>query len=159
MTAASADLRSLAADLAYASNEGIQKAAGQVIHDTAIRVQASAQAFAPVRTGRLRDSISVTFTSITSATIGPGVPYGVYQEFGTASQGEFGGAPYVIKPRYANRLVFKVDGKWVSAKQVVHPGVKPQAYMRKGLKEALGPAVEELQDQGALLITQGHANA
>ncbi len=97
MTAASADLRSLAADLEQASGMGIDRAAAEVVRAAASGIQGQAQQFAPVRTGALRSSIQVTMTGPTSATIGPTVPYGPYQEFGTGTRGEFPGPMYVIR--------------------------------------------------------------
>lgn len=155
MSAATADLLSLAEDLRYASGQGIEQAAAQVIRRAAGRVQSAAMQFAPVKTGALRDSIHVTFTSATSADIGPTVPYGPYQEFGTGSRGEFPGVPYLIRPRNARTLSFVVDGKRVFASEVKHPGVPAKAYMRRGVVAALEPMTQDLLEQGALLITRG----
>ena len=155
MTAASADLRSLADRLAHASGEGIQKAAAEVIKDTAEKVQNFAAELAPRKTGALASSIRITYVSPLEAHIGPTMFYGVFQEFGTASRGEFGGQPYKIRPKRAERLSFQIDGKWISTKEVTHPGVPPHPFMRPALKQALGPAADELAAQGALLITKG----
>ena len=87
--AASADLSALAQDLSVISQTSAAAAAQQVIQQAAQRVQAEAQSLAPVKTGALRDSISIKYPSPTSAIIGPQVSYGVYQEFGTGSRGEF----------------------------------------------------------------------
>lgn len=155
MSAASADLRSLAADLAYASGEGIARAAAETVRSYAGAIQQLARQYAPVSTGRLRDSIIVTFTSATQAVIGPTVDYGAYQEFGTGSRGEFPGGPYVIRPRNARALAFKVDGHLVVTKEVHHPGVPPVAYMRRATVAALDPMAAELAERGALLVTLG----
>lgn len=155
MSAASADLTSLARDLA-AAGMGSYRAAAQVVQQTASQVAAEAKSLAPVKTGKLRASIVVRYVNPLHAEVGPAVPYGVYQEFGTASRGEFGGAPYVIRPRKpGGRLVFKVDGKTVAAKQVRHPGVPPHPYMRPALVSALGSMAPRLAESGALLITRG----
>ena len=156
MTAASADLTALARDLSAASRMGIQAAAARVVGETAQRVQAIAQAKAPFRTGKLRTSIGIRQDSPFQAQIGPSVVYGPYQEFGTGSRGEFGGAPYEIRPKKPNGLlVFQVDGRTVFARKVTHPGVPPHPYMRPAAVEALGPAAGELAAAGALLITRG----
>jgi HK97 gp10 family phage protein len=155
MTAASADLRSLAANLAHASGEGIQKAAAEVIRDTAEKVQNFAVELAPKKTGALSRSIMITYVSPLEAHIGPTLFYGVFQEFGTASRGEFGGAPYKIRPKRAERLTFQIDGTWISTKEVTHPGIPPHPYMRPALEQAIGPAAGELARKGALLITKG----
>ena len=155
MTAASADLRSLAADLASASGLGIERAAAEVIRDTAYGIQHAAMQYAPVRTGRLRDSIQVSFDGALKATIGPTVPYGPYQEFGTASRGEFGGPVYVIRPRNTAALSFVVGGKRIVTRKVTHPGVRAKRYMRRAVELELGPVAQRLADAGALIITKG----
>jgi phage gpG-like protein len=155
VSAASADLRALAADLANASGQGIQQAAAEVIRSTAVSVQGLAQQYAPVRTGALRDSITISFTSATAADIGPHVPYGPFQEFGTGSRGEFPGSPYLIRPKNAKALSFMIDGKRVVTTQVMHPGVRAKAYMRRAIVSALGPMGDALAEKGALLITRG----
>lgn len=155
MSAASADLTALARDLA-ASSEAMPRVAAQVVRTTAMEVAAEAKTRAPVRTGALKMSIQVHFSGPLQATIGPGVIYGVFQEFGTGSKGEFPSGSYVIRPkRPGGRLVFKVDGKTVSAREVRHPGVRPHPYMRPGLTAALGRMAPALEKAGALLITKG----
>lgn len=155
--AASADLSKLAADLSAASGTGIQRAAEQIIQQTAQKVQAEAQTRAPVRSGRLRNSISIKYVNATTALIGPEVDYGVYQEFGTGSRGEFPGTPYTIKSRRpGGYLVFRVGNRKVFTRSVQHPGVRAKAFMRGGLEAALGPNLaSRLAQVGALLITKG----
>jgi len=155
MTAASADLRQLAQDLRAATGTPLDMAAAEVVRRAAVRVQASAMQFAPVATGALKNSITIRFDTPTSATIGPGVEYGPYQEFGTGSRGEFPGAPYEIRPKNASALSFTVDGKRVVTQKVVHPGVRAKRYMRRAVKEALEPLTADLAATGALLITKG----
>jgi HK97 gp10 family phage protein len=156
MTAASADLRSLAADLADASGQGIDRAAAEVIRAAATGIMNQARQFAPVKSGKLRDSIHVTFTGPTQAAIGPAVPYGPYQEFGTATRGEYPGPYYFIRPRNAAALSFiGKDGKRVVTQQVKHPGVKPKRYMRRAVEVELAGVADRLAQQGALIITKG----
>lgn len=155
MPAASADLTKLAQNLAYASGEGIQRVAAEVIKDTAERIKNVAAELAPKKTGELSRSIRIVYVSPVEAHIGPTAYYGVYQEYGTASRGEFGGAPYVIRPKRAERLHFQVDGKWVTAREVKHPGVPSHPYMRPATQQALGPAAADMAKRGALLITKG----
>lgn len=156
-SAASADLSSLAESLNYASKVGATRAANLTIRGYAERVRTEAQTMVPVKTGELRDSIQIRYPNIAKAVIGPTKDYGVYQEFGTASRGEFGGSPYEIRPKSPDgRLVFKVNGKWVSAKRVIHPGIPPQPYMRPALQGALGNELaSNLAQQGALMAVQG----
>lgn len=149
MSAASADLRSLAMALDRASHQGIQSAAVQVVRDGAVRVQHTAQILAPKRTGALAASITVVFTTATRAVVGPQLKYGVFQEFGT--QG-----PYIIKPRRPDGLlVFEVNGKTVFARQVTHPGLKPHSFMVPALEQVVNQMAAELGVAGAQLITYG----
>lgn len=152
MTAASADLTALAKTLAYASGAGADKAANAVVREYAERIRTEAQTMAPVRTGALRQSISIHYDGPTKATIGPEVPYGAFQEFGTKG-------PYAIAPKKPGGvLVFQTGGKTVFARKVMHPGVKAHPYMRPALRMALGKGVAEaLSRQGALAITKGAA--
>jgi HK97 gp10 family phage protein len=156
-SAASANLAALAADLSAASGQPMMHSAQQIIQQSAQRVQSEAQTRAPVRSGRLRNSISIRYNGPLSATIGPQVPYAAYQEFGTGSRGEFPGAPYEIKPRNPQgTLVFKVQGKTVFAKVVRHPGIKARPFMRPAFAAALGQdLVQRLLDAGMAAITRG----
>jgi phage gpG-like protein len=134
----------------------MEKAAKQIIMQTAMKVQSEAQTRAPIKSGRLRDSISIQYPTPLSAVIGPQVSYGVYQEFGTGSRGEFPGAPYKITPKKGTYLKFKIGAKTVFVKSVDHPGVRARAYMRGGLEAALGAGmVEEMLKAGTLMITKG----
>jgi len=155
MTAASADLRQLAIDLDQASGMGIQWAAAEVVKQAAYGIQQLAMQYAPVRTGALRDSIQVSFSGPLSATIGPRVAYGPYQEFGTASRGDFGGQPYVIRPRNAAALSFVMGGKRIVTMKVTHPGVRAKRYMRRAVVVEFGPLATQMAEAGALLITEG----
>lgn len=155
VTAASIDLRQLADDLAHASGQGIEQVATQLIHETAQKVQQYAAAAAPRDTGRLAGSITIRWISKLEAEVSPTVPYGVYQEFGTASRGEFRGQPYEIRPKSAKALVFQVNGRTVFARKVIHPGVKAQPYMRPAAIQALEPFAGQLADRGQLLIIKG----
>lgn len=159
MAAASADLRALADDLAFAAGVGPEKAAERLIAQTALQVQALAQGKAPRNTGKLSASIHVTWISKTDVIIGPSVPYGVYQEFGTASRGEFPGQAYEIRPKAKPYLVFQVQGRTVVARKVIHPGVKAKPFMRPAVMEALEPFTDRLAAAGQLLITKGPRSA
>jgi phage gpG-like protein len=153
--AASADLTSLAKDL-VAAGMSINTAAQKVIQDMALRVQSESQSRAPVKSGRLRNSISVRYSDPLSAIIGPQVEYGVYQEFGTGTRGEFPGAPITITPKNGKYLVFKVGNRKVYARKVVNPGVKARHYMRDGFEAALGQELTaQLLAAGAAQITRG----
>lgn len=152
-----ADLTALAGDLAAASGINITQAAQQVIQNSAQEVQSAAQAAAPVKTGALRDSISISYPEPLTAIIGPKVEYGVYQEYGTGSRGEFPGSPYEIRPKKpGGYLVWKSRNGRVFARKVVHPGVRGKAYMRKGFTRAFGDRmVDQLLKAGLAAITKG----
>jgi len=155
MTAASADLTALAQDLASASGLGIERAAAEVIRDAAHGIQSLAMQYAPVKTGALRASIQASFDGALRVTIGPTVAYGPYQEFGTATRGEFPGPAYTIKPRNAAALSFISHGKRVVTMKVTHPGVPAKRYMRRAVEVEFGPVAQRLADAGALIITKG----
>lgn len=152
MNAATVDLTRIANNLAYASGEGSRKVASKVVHDYAERLRAEAQTMAPVKTGTLRDSITIHYDGPLKATIGPEVLYGAFQEFGTKG-------PYEIKPKKAGGvLVFQAGGKTVFARKVMHPGIKPHPYMRPALEKILGAEMaQQMAKEGALIITKGKA--
>lgn len=154
--AADVDLATLAADLAAASQTGMQVAAERIIKGAAESVQQEAQSLAPLKTGALRDSITIRYVSALKAVVGPSVEYGVYQEFGTGKRGEFPGHMYTIKPKTKKILSFTVGGKRVFAKVVNHPGIKPHPFMRPALTRSLGKELAaSLADAGLLQITRG----
>lgn len=152
--AATADLTSLINNL-QESPKIVETRAKELVKSTAEKVSQIARTKAPIRTGALRDSINIKYDGDLSATIGPSVDYGVYQEFGTASRGEFGGQPYTILPKKGKYLVFTINGKKIFAKKVTHPGVKPKYYMRGSFETVLKPFIDELTEIGALSIVKG----
>jgi HK97 gp10 family phage protein len=156
-SAATADLASLAADLEAASGQGFLLSAQQVIQQTAQKVQAAAQSMAPVKSGALRDSISIGYPDPMTAVIGPHVAYGAYQEFGTGTRGEFPTGPYKILPkRQGGVLRFKIGNRTIYAKSVTHPGVPAHPYMRPAFSRALSDElVDKLAEAGVAAITKG----
>ena len=81
---------------------------------------------APVRTGRLRRSIQSTLKrgkDFVEAFIGPTVSYAVFVERGTK--------PHIIRPVYARYLRFEVAGRIVFAREVHHPGTRPNPFVRR----------------------------
>lgn len=151
------DLISLIEKFKLAEKE-IVPAAKSVIANNAQKIKVEAKSMAPFDTGKLRSSIDIRWTGPLTATIGPNVPYGLFMEFGTGSRGELGGHSYVIRPKQAKRLVFKTkDGRWVTAKQVVHPGVQARPYMRPAAQKVLKPMAAELAARGAIAMVQGRA--
>ena len=121
--AAWADLASLANDLSKAEGTGITLAAADIIQQSAQRIQSTAQSLAPIKSGRLRQSISIRYPEPLKAIVGPQVEYGKYQEFGTGTRGEFPTKPYEIRPKGGRKfLSFTVNGKKVVVRRVTHPG-------------------------------------
>jgi HK97 gp10 family phage protein len=157
VNAASADLAGLAADLSAASGQGMFQTAQQIIRQSAQQIRDEAQANAPVKSGRLKQSITVRYTGPLSATIGPNVPYAPYMEFGTGTRGEFPGPMYEIKPRRPGGvLVFTINGKKVFARKVRHPGIKARPFMRPAFTKVLGAdLVKQLADAGVAAIVKG----
>jgi HK97 gp10 family phage protein len=154
--AAWADLSSLAHDMANATGTSIGMAAAEIIQQSAQQIQKAAQTAAPVKSGRLRSSISIRYPEPLHAVIGPQVEYGVYQEFGTGSRGEFPGNSYEIKPKSGHKyLSFVSNGRRIYVRKVTHPGVKAHPFMRPAFRQVLGSAVEDLASKGAALITKG----
>ena len=152
MTAASADLRSLAIRMSSAGGD-INIIASNLIKDTAKEIQSVAQSLSPVKSGALRRSITINYETATRAVIGPHVIYGPFQEFGTGSRGEFPTGPYTIKPKNGKVLAFKVaGGKTVFTREVKHPGIKAQTYTRPAIKRVIDTIAPELSKQGALKI-------
>jgi HK97 gp10 family phage protein len=117
-------------------------------------IVARAKAAAPVKTGKLKESIAYQVRG-NKLVAGPTVPYAPYMEFGTATRGEFGGPPYIITPRKAQYLRFQINGKWITTKRVVHPGVAARPFMRPAVQEALGGLTEKLLERGVMLIIKG----
>ena len=137
VTVMTADLTELANKLAE-SGKKADATVGSVLDEVSGEIAEKMRQLAPKRTGRLANSIQVVKGRGTW-TIGPvGVNYAIYQEYGTASRGEFGGSPYKIKPKDPNgSLHFKIDGKWISTKEVTHPGIPAHPYIRPAAKQVI----------------------
>ena len=60
-----------------------RKKVAEQINKSALNIQLGAKQRCPVRTGALRNSITVDFYGEMSAQIGPHMPYAPYVEFGT----------------------------------------------------------------------------
>lgn len=149
-----ADVTQLAEDLSAISGKTPEEITENIYADLGARTVRAARALAPKRTGKLQESINYRVEG-KSLIIGPGVEYGKYMEYGTASRGEFGGSPYTILPKKSKYLVFTVNGKKVFAKKVVHPGVAPRPFMRPAAQEAMGELADKLSERGQMMITKG----
>lgn len=95
------------------------------------RVAALARATAPVKSGRLKRSIKSTMKGSTGQVSvgGPGVPY--------ASPVIFGARPHIIRPKKKGGMLrFESGGRVVFARQVNHPGNKPNMFLVRALRAA-----------------------
>lgn len=153
MDAAVLDLTQLATDLRSAGQQA-DNSLPNVLMSVAQKIEATMKSLAPVKTGRLRDSIRIKVIDPLHLEIGPeGVDYAVFVEFGTGSRGEFPTGPYEIRPKSPNGLlVFKVDGKTVAAKVVHHPGIRPRPYARPAAAQWLDSLGDAVADVGVQMI-------
>jgi HK97 gp10 family phage protein len=136
-----ADLTAIRDDLEKAAQESHQSLYG-LLDQFAEQIQADAQAMAPVDTGLLKESIRITrFTDRIEIGVDEQiVDYAGFQEYGTRG-------PYKITAKQKKALAFKVAGKTVIVKSVMHPGVKAHPYIRPALGkflDRLGPAAAEV---------------
>ena len=83
---------------------------------------------APVRTGRLRDSIRAIRAGRVRF-VGPTVPYAPYVEFGTR--------PHIIRPHRARALRFEVEGRTAFATYVRHPGFRGLFFVRRSVEAVM----------------------
>lgn len=95
---------------------------------------------APVKSGKLRDGISIE-KSPGYRHIGPNynlTPYATFVSEGTE--------PHVIEPKKPDGvLAFKVHGRMVFTKKVNHPGTKPNPYIEDSAKGFERDLENELQ--------------
>ena len=92
---------------------------------------------APERTGRLKKSIR-KIVKPNKAVIGPTVPYAIYVEYGTR--------PHKIRPVRARALRFEVEGRVVFAARVLHPGTRPQPFVRETAEQIRDEVSEVFHD-------------
>ena len=148
------DITDLVKDLDEISELRPEQITENIFKDLGPEIVQKAKEKAPVDTGELKDSITHEVTG-TSLTITVGAAHGLYQEFGTASRGEFPGQPYEIKPKKGKYLKFKVGDKTVFAKKVKHPGVAPQPFLRPAFMDTLGDLYGKLAERGQAMILKG----
>lgn len=87
----------------------VRQAAQDAVAQTALSIESDAKQLAPVDTGRLRASISITFApDRLSAEVGTNVSYAVHQEFGTRYQP---GTPFLGPAYEMNRAAFLANMK------------------------------------------------
>ena len=148
------DLTDLSKDLSEISELTPAEITENIFRDIGPEIVELAKQKAPVDTGKLRDSITHE-VSEGRLTISVGAQYGMFQEFGTASRGEFPGQPYKIRPKNGKYLKFKVGKRTVYAKEVTHPGVYPQPYLRPAVLDSLGDLFGKLAERGQAQILKG----
>ena len=105
----------------------IQELLNKAMPDIARRMQNELMLVVPVDTGRLKNSIKVTATD-EGLIIGM-VEYGRWVEFGCP--------PHIITPKTKKALKFKIDKKIIFAKKVMHPGNRPNPFVRNTLMTKL----------------------
>ena len=128
------------------SIELIQKALEKAMPAISVRIQNELVLRAPVQIGRLKNSIKV-FPDKHGVQITM-VEYGKFVEFGTP--------PHVIRPREKEALKFEVGKKErlgqkipkaqaniVFAKEVKHPGTRPNPFIRETLQTKLKKIIIE----------------
>lgn len=140
-TTNTADFSNLAEDLQRAADNAQTSVMG-LLDTYAVEIQAYAKGFAPVDTGLLKSQIKVDRQpdKIVIGVDPEQVPYAAYQEYGTHG-------PYEIKAKNKKALAFKVGGKTILVKKVMHPGVKATPYIRPALAkflDQLGPAAAKV---------------
>lgn len=155
---ASLDLTNLVEDLTTISNLPPEKIVENVLTDLGNQIETNAKALAPHKTGALRDSIAAKYSD-GSLTIGVDVDYGMYQEFGTGTRGEYPKGMYQIRPKNGKFLRFTVGKKTVFAKVVNHPGIPAHPYLRPATQMAVNSLGSKLSEQGALIIRKGPNSA
>lgn len=120
------------------------------LESTARFVEDKAKHDAPVGNykggGSLRQSIKTHRYGNTGFVVKVNSLYGVYVDQGTK--------PHVILPRYKKMLAFKVDGKWVRAKRVNHPGTKANPFFSNAVDAANPYANQEMQNAMERVLTK-----
>lgn len=115
------------------------EAGGMVwVHMAGLTVRATslAKLYAPVRSGRLRGSITgitVSGAPLTvDAVVGADTDYALYVHEGTK--------PRVIEPKNGHSYVtFFVGGRKYTANKVNFPGTKAHPFLRRAMEEVMAP--------------------
>jgi hypothetical protein len=95
---------------------------------------------APVRTGKLRDSIQIR-KGQNAVEVGPNLsaaPYASFVEFGTG--------PHMIFPAGSRALRFEASGRTVFARYVRHPGTRGWYFIARTREEAY-PQIRSLAQE------------
>jgi HK97 gp10 family phage protein len=95
------------------TNSKVRQAVKEQVAKSALNIQLGAKKRCPVRTGALRNSITVDFYGVMSAQIGPHLPYAPFVEFGTK---KMAARPYLFpafeeeRPKFEKGLAKAVKG-------------------------------------------------
>ena len=128
--------------------EGAPERAEAILKAVASELERDIKERAPKKTGKMADSIKVSFPDPLTVQIS-GNAVMAYQEFGTK--------PHVILPKNKPYLMFKTkDGKWVRTKRVNHPGTPANPFVRPAVSELLKTLGDKLGRMGAALKEYGN---
>jgi len=119
------------------------------IRDSTLQIYREAVEQSPVRTGRLqkhRFSISKY-----RGRIYPTVKYAYWVHEGTGLYGPLK-RPYIIRPKTKKALRFKVGGKYIFVKKVVHPGIRPNPFYTRAIMKQDAWVRKRLQKVGVNLV-------
>ena len=117
--------------------ELMKEALDATLHYATDKLYIEMRAKAPVKSGRLQNSIRKGFIP-RGRTVGPNTPYDIYVEFGTQS--------HWILPRNASVLHWVgEDGQDHFAKYVYHPGTRAHPYVRPAITVSRKPISDYLQ--------------
>jgi HK97 gp10 family phage protein len=152
-----ADISQLARQYAK-SGVSVKAAAQQTVAELVVSVEDYARQYVPVRTGKLRSSISsyVDGSGMTGV-VEANTPYALFVELGTGTRGEMGGQMITIKPKNPNGLLSwtGADGRKHFAKVVHSPGMKSHPYLRPALTSAIDELAGDLAKAVAVTLTKG----
>lgn len=135
---ASADIYKLASAMRESAGQS-QITTQNVLVNSATYIKADMESRAPVRTGRLRQSIKIDVHQ-DRIVIGPHTEYAAFVEFGTK--------PHVIRPKGKKALSFFVGGQRITVKSVNHPGTRAKPFVR--------PAFEDWVDTLGALVAEAN---
>lgn len=107
----------------------VDAAIGDFLGEIGRRILADAEAFVPVDTGRLRDSL---MSEVHGKTLRVGS-----RDVNYATDVEMGTAPHVILPR--NKKALHWPGAAHPVARVNHPGTQPRPYLRPALLQRRTP--------------------
>jgi HK97 gp10 family phage protein len=96
--------------------------------------------------GNLRQSINYVQNGGSGFVVWVNAEYGVYVDQGTR--------PHLILPRTKKMLAFQINGKWVFAKRVNHPGTKAQPFFTNAVAEGERYANVEMEAAADRVISQ-----